>query len=391
MVVFIIKHWKYFIFSLLAVIIIAFFIVFLDFSKPLSYLKFFQASLTSQISEIENQETDKGAKRTLIPSDSDGKTEEELSQEFDPVSEELVFVEPEEFPYKISNEDVQDQLDDIAEKIDILKQKVMELTGELNNEQEDDVDSEENEIEKEDNEENEEELEETVEEIQLVAETIIDNNVVPISPGYTVYPKILISEIQTSGAEDTKEEFVELYNPNEEDVFLNDWYIQRKTKTGTDYSSFVSKTLFSGKKIFTKSFFVICRQDYNPNGSCNIGITGSLAEDNSLVLKNPNREISDKVGWGEAHDFEVAPVQNPEPGTSIGRKWVENIEQDTNNNLNDFESQNLTPGSENTVYVDPVDPDPKLLEKVLINEIQIGEDERIVPQKTPLFIQYGLI
>jgi len=52
-----------------------------------------------------------------------------------------------------------------------------------------------------------------------------------------------------------------------------------------------------------------------------------------LILKNPNGEIKDMVGWGEAQDFEAAPAENPLPGQSIERKEPD---LDTDDNSQDF-------------------------------------------------------
>ncbi|OGZ75712.1 MAG: hypothetical protein A2205_02440 [Candidatus Staskawiczbacteria bacterium RIFOXYA1_FULL_37_15] len=51
-----------------------------------------------------------------------------------------------------------------------------------------------------------------------------------------------------------------------------------------------------------------------------------------MALKNSNREIIDKLGWGSSQDFESAPVLNPEEGQSIARKG-----HDTDDNSQDFE------------------------------------------------------
>ena len=156
------------------------------------------------------------------------------------------------------------------------------------------------------------------------------------------YLKILITEVQIASEEDTKDEFVELYNPNTTDVDLTGWYIQRKTKTSSDYSTFASSTLFSGKKIKAKDYFLVTREGSKFISLADIIVTNPLTEDNTLVLKNPSREEMDKVGWGAAQDFETAPAESPLANQSIGRKWDENNQryQDTNNNSQDFEVQN---------------------------------------------------
>jgi len=163
----------------------------------------------------------------------------------------------------------------------------------------------------------------------------------------TVYPKILISEVKIASQDNEKNEFVELYNPQEVDANLTNWYLQRKTKGTTDFSTFASKTLFLSKKIKAKDYFLIARQDSTFSNLADVITTYPLTENNTLVLKNPNREIVDMIGWGEVKDFEKAPTQNPQPGESIGRKWIEENYQDTDDNSNDFEIQKPTPKTKN--------------------------------------------
>jgi hypothetical protein len=178
------------------------------------------------------------------------------------------------------------------------------------------------------------------------------------SPGYTeiilsnvqvgvldkpVYPKILISEIQIEG----KNDFVEIFNPNEADVNLTGWYLQRKTENAADFSTYASHNLFSGKIIKAKDYFLLA----NASSSflAQATTTNPLTENNALALKNPNGDIVDKVGWGNAPEYESAATVNPTATATIGRKWSSTTEVyiDTDNNYLDFEAQNPTPGFEN--------------------------------------------
>ncbi len=172
------------------------------------------------------------------------------------------------------------------------------------------------------------------------------------SPSLPSYPKILISEIQIAG-QDTegkimeKEDFVELFNPNDQDISLTGWYLQRKTKDAIDFSSYAPQNLFSGKVIKAHNHFLIANA--SSTFLAEVTTTYPLTEDNTLVLKNPNREIADKVGWGEAPDYETATTSNPAAGESIGRRWSTTTEnyQDTDNNFEDFEIQVPTPKEKN--------------------------------------------
>ncbi|PIS35702.1 MAG: hypothetical protein COT36_01025, partial [Parcubacteria group bacterium CG08_land_8_20_14_0_20_38_56] len=153
----------------------------------------------------------------------------------------------------------------------------------------------------------------------------------------------LISEVQISPI---NERFVELYNPNNEDINLTGWYIQRKTETGASWTSFITSTQFKGKIIQSHSHFLIARL----NGNADIVLNLTLTPNNSLVLKNSSRRIIDMVGWGAAaQDFETEPAPNLGEYQSIGRKWMEETKtyQDTDNNYLDFEIQVPTPKAQN--------------------------------------------
>jgi DNA/RNA endonuclease YhcR with UshA esterase domain len=146
--------------------------------------------------------------------------------------------------------------------------------------------------------------------------------------------KILINEIQIYP---TEYRFIELYNPNDFSINLTNWYLQRKTKSGSSFSSSVSKTYFENQTIPAHGYFVISR-----NYAENVDVVFSsltLTEFNVLQLKNSNAEIIDKVGWGDAGDCEGNCAINPDANQSIQRKFQNNTFVDTNNNATDFETQ----------------------------------------------------
>jgi len=158
------------------------------------------------------------------------------------------------------------------------------------------------------------------------------------------YPKILINEIKIAGKNSNgeimkKDEFIELYNPNEVSVDLTNWYLQKRTQNGSSYTSLVTKSVLEGKVINPKSYFVIGNILSFSSSSYDALFSEdyTLAENNTIVLKNPNGEIVDKVGYGEVSDFEESPTINPEPQKSIQRKKVNDKPIDTDDNLNDFE------------------------------------------------------
>ncbi|KKP42135.1 MAG: Phospholipase D/competence protein ComEA helix-hairpin-helix domain protein [Parcubacteria group bacterium GW2011_GWA2_33_14] len=244
----------------------------------------------------------------------------------------------------------QDQIDDILEKIDILNQQITDLrisesmqveSAQIENKNLPEQAPESPVI--------EEISQETEVNDQLY--TNIETIEYSFSGNNPVYPKILISEVQISGLGDEKQEFVELYNPEEKDIDLTGWYLQRKTKTASSYSTFVPNILFSGKKITSKGYFLVAREDFVFVNQADIVVDNPLTEDNSLMLKNPSGEISDKVGWGDAQDYELLATINPLQGKSIGRKIVVGQPYDININLEDFELNQPSPKTINTTYV----------------------------------------
>jgi hypothetical protein len=258
----------------------------------------------------------------------------------------------------------QEMLDDIAEQLDIIARQIQDLINEREKQQNKLSDVEPAEV----------------AEARLPLDVEVAEDRFPLVSGgnrgggggsSVNYSKILISEVQIAGITDAKEEFVELYNPNDTEVDLTNWYLQKKTSSGS-LSSFATKTLLSGKKISTKGYFLIAREGYF-NSLANVFVDTALSDDSTLILKNPNEDIVDKVGWGQAQDYELLAAQNPGVGQSIGRKVLsDGTEEETDNNLNDFELQTPTPNAQNTTYVAPPNPEPTKV--VLINEVQIGGD-----------------
>ena len=142
------------------------------------------------------------------------------------------------------------------------------------------------------------------------------------------YPKILISEVYLGSENNPKDEFVELYNPNDQEIDLSGWYLQRKTKNAKKFSSYASSKLFSNKKIPGKGYFLIAREDSSFEKIADVIVNKPLTFNNTLVLKNPARKIVDEVCWKEVPSAK-----------SYGRKWENGTYKDTNNCFYDFEIQ----------------------------------------------------
>jgi len=405
----------YFLISLIATVAIGFFIwslfiipnngVFANVLAEINKVgfKFFPASIQSDYKEVE---------LSLSP------VEEEVNQGEQKVEPDGVSVYYTNDETTLTEEGRQNILDDIQEKLDVISQQVQQLIAEKN-EKEASANADKKELvneekpvdEKDEGLEEHEEIEETEEIVSCVgqinvntasveglekiigvgavaAQKIIEarpfcslNDLLRVSgigettlqkiteqqcayadgicgggggggggsaPLPTVYSKILISEIQISPI---AQRFVELYNPSATDIDLTGWYLQRKTETADTWGSLVSSPKFEGKIIPANGYFLISRE----LEASDILFDITLSDNNSLALKNPDGEVSDKLGFGSSQDFETQSTTNPGDGQSIGRKY-DSTEQDTNDNSVDFELNTPTPKSKNTIYVAPSVP-----------------------------------
>ncbi|MFM7088116.1 MAG: lamin tail domain-containing protein [Candidatus Paceibacterota bacterium] len=124
---------------------------------------------------------------------------------------------------------------------------------------------------------------------------------------------VVFNEVQISP---TESRFIELYNNGSEPVDLTGYYIQRKTETGSSFSSLVTSTNFAGKQIGAGKFFVISRTNV-PNIDLVVG-SMTLSESNTIQLKNTSGDVVDKLCWGAAGDCTGAKLApNPAEGKSI--------------------------------------------------------------------------
>jgi len=166
----------------------------------------------------------------------------------------------------------------------------------------------------------------------------------PSPPPAVTYPEILISEVKIAEKIGDKNVFVELYNPNEIEVDLTNWYIFRND------SSFITKTLLEREKIPLKDYFLITRNGAIWENQADVLFDDkTLNEDDKIALKNPNGEVIDEISWSQIPS-----------GFSFGRKW-------DGQNYGDFEIQRPTPEAENS---QPLLPQPIL--EVLPSKIEFN-------------------
>lgn len=193
-------------------------------------------------------------------------------------------------------------------------------------------------------------------------------------------PKLLLSEIRISGGADKPDnDFVEIHNPGDTNVSLDGWRLARLTSTGTEYSL---RVFPSGMTIAPHGYFVWANsQDgYAQMIAAQTSSTATISENNTVLLCSEvcshAVNVSDKVGFGTALQYESTSAPNPIPSRSLVRKATNGILLDTDNNQDDFEENcKPSPGSDGfevcaaqapivwngpkTIRLNEVFPDPK--------------------------------
>lgn len=182
---------------------------------------------------------------------------------------------------------------------------------------------------------------------------------------------IVISEVQFASDVSSKDEFVELYNPTEEEINLFAYRLSRKTKSGAETNLL---TEFPEVILSVGGYYLITHEEYdglNPSDSI-YSTSQSIADDNTIILYSDAGEtVLDKLGVGEASDFEGEVfVDNPQKGFSLERKalassTLESIFEDRENFGNAYDSDNNS--SDFIMQSEPnprglnLAPEPKLL------------------------------
>jgi len=181
---------------------------------------------------------------------------------------------------------------------------------------------------------------------------------------------LIISEIRAAGTE----EFIELYNPLEEEVFLSDLYFSYFS-AGRDWNNPFSIKEFSTSTLIiaAKEYFLIGLGGYPESESDWKPYQTHLSDDNGAIALfscDPSQATTtqmaidckvDAFGWGEALVFETRAATSSSD-KSLARKlspdengYLRYI--DTNNNYNDFEEQDPTPKERNQSPYSDLDND----------------------------------
>ncbi|MDD5750780.1 MAG: DUF1566 domain-containing protein, partial [Candidatus Pacebacteria bacterium] len=157
--------------------------------------------------------------------------------------------------------------------------------------------------------------------------------------------EIIISEVRTESQDSAKDEYIELYNPNNFTVNLGGFILRKKTSNGSE-SSLVSSSKFQGS-IAAFGYFLITPQSAGAGDLSYSSAGYYIAQTNSILLYDKYERLLDKA------ENVVHPSDN-----SFGRKLTglndsEKKYQQTRSSAADFEIQIPTPGADNQTVPEP--------------------------------------
>lgn len=217
---------------------------------------------------------------------------------------------------------------------------------------------------------------------------------------------VVISEIQAGTENGADDEFVELYNPTNQEINLTGWELRKKNSSGNE-NNLVSSKKFVGT-IGAKHFFLIAHENYKGNMVKDLvysANSNNLSYDNnSVILYDSNGQSVDEWAWvqllkgqslerkawindicvssqsggeflgngcdtGGPNDFEIRAIPHPQNSQSAAEPFMSeagntDFAAASNNNLNAF-SPLPSPASVNQ----PNGPEPEFSDKIIISEI----------------------
>lgn len=155
---------------------------------------------------------------------------------------------------------------------------------------------------------------------------------------------LLLSEVQTAGAGDSSQEFIEIYNAGSSDMFLDDMRVAYRSAKGETDTTVYRFTV--DDMIRSHGYFLLVRSNKNVGRTPDaLFETGLANAGGGLALRESDNRIVDSLGWGTASNVfvEGTAAVAPDAGSSLERVVL----LDTDNNGTDFRIQ-LAPNPRNS-------------------------------------------
>ncbi|MFH1439503.1 MAG: lamin tail domain-containing protein [Candidatus Woesearchaeota archaeon] len=190
-----------------------------------------------------------------------------------------------------------------------------------------------------------------------------------IMAGNAIADNIIITQVlyDPPGADNYKE-WVELYNPTDENISLENYSLE--TGNGASEDSWKKDWVGAPEEmIYAKSYYLIGEQDSAaiPDSTVNL----DLQNGPDACRLSFNSQIIDLVGWGE-HDYigyyEFEPAIDVSDGSSIKRNSNNGLFIDSGNNHDDF-YENQDPDPQNSGIIS-MDSDSQQIQLILNIEHQ---------------------
>jgi hypothetical protein len=148
---------------------------------------------------------------------------------------------------------------------------------------------------------------------------------------------LVIAAIQIAGASTTND-YVKIYNPENNAVDVSGWKLHKKSSTGTDYSL---REIPTGNSMPAGGYFIWANSTngFSASVGANVSSTETLSSDNSVALFDATGAIVDMVAWGTGVNQYVedrAYPTNPAANQVLTRIFQNGAIVDTDNNAADF-------------------------------------------------------
>lgn len=143
--------------------------------------------------------------------------------------------------------------------------------------------------------------------------------------------KLLLVEVSTGNSSSASAEFIELYNPNNEEVKLDDYKLEYKSAEGANWTT---KASLSGK-IAVRGRLLLATSTMAIPGAKTVSSGLPVAGGHLRISKS--EQVLDTLGWGTADSPENIAALAHDTDQSIKRRFDEDGKViDTDNNFEDF-------------------------------------------------------
>lgn len=163
---------------------------------------------------------------------------------------------------------------------------------------------------------------------------------------------ILLVEVQTGSLISATEEFIELYNQSDSAIDLENFRLQYRSATGTDW---LTKSTLIGQ-IEARGHYLLATEGlaHEANAVGALGLASGGGHLRVVQLVEATEVVIDQLAWGTAQFAVTAPSTAPAPGESLKRR----VNEDGDFVDTDDDSQDFIISISPTPEFAPIPPEP---------------------------------